>query len=96
MRLSNRELNIIRSEILDVDPNAKIFLFGSRADDSRRGGDIDLFVETSFHLDLRRRLLLEYRISSACDTHVDLLFKAPDDEESPIHRIAKSTGVRIK
>lgn len=94
MRLSNQELNSIRSEILSADPDGKIFLFGSRADDSRRGGDIDLFVETSVRLDLKRRMLLEHRISSACDTQVDLLFKAPDDDESPIHRIARQ-GVRL-
>jgi predicted nucleotidyltransferase len=94
MRLSAHELNVIRSEVLNADADGKIFLFGSRADDSRRGGDIDLFVETSYRLDLKRRMLLEHRISSACDTKVDMVFKSPSDAESPIHQIARR-GVKL-
>jgi predicted nucleotidyltransferase len=94
MRITEQELNAIRSEILSADPNGRIFLFGSRVNDTRRGGDIDLLVETSRRLDLKHRLLLEHRISSACNTQVDLIFKAPDDDESPIHRIARQ-GIRL-
>lgn len=44
MRLSEREKEIIKSIITDVFGEAKVYLFGSRLDDTKRGGDIDLFV----------------------------------------------------
>lgn len=44
MRLSNKEVQSITSNIQLIDPKAQIFLFGSRAIDSLRGGDIDLLV----------------------------------------------------
>lgn len=94
MRLSAHERKIIRSEILNVDPNGKIFLFGSRVDDLKRGGDIDLFVATSYQIDYRKQLLLEHLISSALDTQIDLLFQSPDDKETTIHQIAKR-GIRL-
>ncbi|MFA6921524.1 MAG: nucleotidyltransferase domain-containing protein [Gallionella sp.] len=95
MRLADNEINSIRAAVSAVDPESRIYLFGSRVDDHRRGGDIDLFVESSFRIELMQRLLLEYRISSACDTRVDLLIKSPEDEDMPIHRIARKNGVRL-
>lgn len=47
MRLSERERNVIKSAVTKhFGRDARVWLFGSRADDSRRGGDIDLLVET--------------------------------------------------
>jgi predicted nucleotidyltransferase len=95
MRLADKEIGSIRAAVSAIDPDGTIYLFGSRVDDDRRGGDIDLFVESSFRIDLMQRLLLEYRIASACDTQVDLLIKSPDDEDTPIYRIARKNGVKL-
>lgn len=44
MRLSNFEKSVIFNAITTEDANARVFLFGSRTDDTSRGGDIDLLV----------------------------------------------------
>jgi predicted nucleotidyltransferase len=44
MRLSPKIYSSIKSRILELTPNADIFLFGSRVDDSAKGGDIDLLL----------------------------------------------------
>ena len=44
MRLTTAEHQAIRQAITEVDPEATIYLFGSRANDNARGGDIDLLV----------------------------------------------------
>ena len=44
MRLSKEEVENIKSSVTSVDPNAKTYLFGSRTDVSKRGGDIDLLI----------------------------------------------------
>lgn len=44
MRLTEKEADVIRKQILLADPEAKIYLFGSRTDDKAKGGDIDLLV----------------------------------------------------
>jgi predicted nucleotidyltransferase len=46
MRLSNAEINTIKTTVLELDLQAHVFLFGSRVDDSKRGGDIDLLIES--------------------------------------------------
>jgi predicted nucleotidyltransferase len=46
MRLSKYEQNSIKKHFKNIFPNAKLYLFGSRVDDSKKGGDIDLYIET--------------------------------------------------
>ncbi|HMO45595.1 MAG TPA: nucleotidyltransferase domain-containing protein [Rubrivivax sp.] len=46
MRLSAGERRAVEDASREILPaGARVLLFGSRADDSRRGGDIDLLVE---------------------------------------------------
>ena len=44
MRLSESEQQVIKQSIYVLDKQAKIVLFGSRANDEARGGDIDLLI----------------------------------------------------
>jgi len=89
MRLSVQENEAIHRLLNQVDPEGRIYLFGSRADDAKKGGDIDLFFESSTTLDLKHRLALEYRLSVECATKVDLLVKNQGQEENPIFKIAR-------
>jgi len=43
MRLSSYEISIIKKILLKHESNGKIYLHGSRIDDLKKGGDIDLF-----------------------------------------------------
>jgi predicted nucleotidyltransferase len=44
MRLTNDEISGIKKAFLEVFGEGKIYLFGSRVDDTKRGGDIDLYL----------------------------------------------------
>jgi len=44
MRITEHEKKVIIDAVKNSDPNAKVWLFGSRADDSKKGGDIDIAV----------------------------------------------------
>lgn len=47
MRLSNYEINAIKQSFKEVFEEGKIYLFGSRVDDTQKGGDIDLYIQTN-------------------------------------------------
>lgn len=42
MRLTDFERQAITQVVQSCNPFAKVYLFGSRADDAQKGGDIDL------------------------------------------------------
>jgi predicted nucleotidyltransferase len=44
MRITEHEKNVIIDAVKNIDSNAKIWLFGSRTDDSKKGGDIDIAI----------------------------------------------------
>jgi len=46
MRLAQPEIDaIVHAAKSNFGPSVRVILFGSRVDDSQRGGDIDVFVE---------------------------------------------------
>ncbi len=55
MRLKDFEIDAIKSSVHAYLPEAEIYLFGSRVDDSKRGGDIDLLVYTPGMVDVEFR-----------------------------------------
>lgn len=44
VRLSNAEIQNLKASVSSVDSHADIYLFGSRTDMTKRGGDIDVLI----------------------------------------------------
>ncbi|NCT57727.1 MAG: nucleotidyltransferase domain-containing protein [Legionella sp.] len=44
MRLSTEEIQILKQAVAKQDTVAEIYLYGSRVDMSKKGGDIDLLI----------------------------------------------------
>jgi len=61
MRLSIEEVQLLKRVLFELSSDAKLYLFGSRVDDTKKGGDIDILVVakdfTKKHL---RRLRIEF------------------------------------
>jgi predicted nucleotidyltransferase len=101
MRLSAQQQSIIRSTVTKTfGAGAAVWLFGSRADDSKRGGDIDLLIETDQTdiNDLARAeiaFLTELQIKLG-EQKIDVLLDYPTRKRhSPIFTIAKKAGILL-
>ena len=79
MRLTQYQRNIITTTIKEFDSNAEIRLFGSRMDDQKKGGDIDIFIISS-RLSYRDKLVIRYKLKDKLgDRKIDILIKEKPD-----------------
>jgi predicted nucleotidyltransferase len=97
MRLTTAQIELICSTAKQLlGERARVTLFGSRVDDSLKGGDVDLLVEVSDAIAEPARLSarLASRISRAMNgRRVDVVLGAPNLLQQPIHEVARQTGV---
>jgi len=82
--------------------DAEIWLFGSRADDSRKGGDYDSLIETSIDqpdmiIEHKIALLAELQSSAPFeDEKIDMIVKRRKSSfEMPVYAAAREQGVRL-
>jgi hypothetical protein len=74
MRLSDDQTSaIVRCVRQQFGAEAQVMLFGSRLNDSSRGGDVDLLVETVAPPTLRQRALASLALEHALDLPVDIV-----------------------
>ncbi len=100
MRLSKEYKKVIKTTLLkNFGKGSKFYLFGSRADDSKRGGDIDLYIETGFAetdkaIDAKWKTHREL-MKQLGEQKIDIIVHGEGEEFTPIEEIAKETGVRL-
>lgn len=99
MRLTDEQAAIIRRTVHDVLGDcARIWLFGSRVDESKRGGDVDIYVESDHIIDTPALIIarLSARIERGMrGRKVDIVLSAPNLGRFPIHEAAKREGIRL-
>jgi len=89
VRLTESEIRAIQETFLDVFESGEIFLFGSRIDDTKRGGDIDLYISVPYRDGLVKRKIdflvkLKRKIG---EQKIDVVLDRGKD--NPIDRVAK-------
>ena len=96
MRLTEHQIHLIRQLAQQVaGSQSRVRVFGSRLDDSARGGDIDLLLELPEPVDNPALMAAQMstRVSRALHGRkVDVLLSAPNLMRLPIHDVAFSEG----
>ena len=98
MRLTKEQIDcLLQATHLCFGNNAKIWLFGSRVDDSKTGGDIDLYIETDMEtgIIIAKLQMLTSIEGIFGDQKMDILVRRRSLPCSPIQEIAKSTGKEL-
>jgi len=101
MRLTDQQRAIIRATVAETfGGGAAVWLFGSRVDDLKRGGDIDLLIETDqVDIDAIARAEISFmtKIQAKLEEQkIDVLLDYPSRKtRPPIFSIAKQTGILL-
>ena len=93
MRISQFEHEAIVTAVKAADPDAHVYLFGSRVDDTKKGGDIDLLV-FSQRLGLEDKLRIRARLQEIMgEQKIDIVIAL--DATKPFVKLALSQGIEL-
>ncbi len=99
MRLTSSELDAVRTCAKQhFGEKCIVRLFGSRVDDARRGGDIDLHIEAATPEMASLQHELEFLVALKDiigEQRIDVVLRAPNQPPRAIDLIAKQTGIRL-
>ena len=91
MRFDKQEKEALKYALRDFV--GKVFLFGSRVDDSKKGGDIDIMViPEKVASALRLSLDIQKRFFSRCEQKLDVIVY---EKENPFCREVLKNGKRL-
>jgi hypothetical protein len=99
MRLTPDQIHAIKETAATVlGAGARVVLFGSRVDDAKKGGDIDLLFETdhrvSDHVATVGAIYVAL-IRKLGDRKIDILLKDATTPTAPVLTIARQTGIQL-
>ena len=93
MRITEEQACIIRNVVEnEFENDARIWLFGSRTDDGRRGGDVDLLIESRSPQCLLQCARVKMLLEQALQLPVDVVAKARD-AEYVLNRLIDATNL---
>jgi predicted nucleotidyltransferase len=101
MRLTEAQVKAIQDNFfVSFMEGDKIWLFGSRVDDSKKGGDIDLYIETNYNdLFIVTRKEIEFIANLKKiigDQKIDIVINIlPRNQQLPIYNEARNTGIQL-
>ena len=93
MRLKEFELAAILTVVRSLDDTAGVYLFGSRVDDSKKGGDIDLLIMTDRLTSDDKRTIKIKLYEVLGEQKIDIVLAK--DESNPFVKLALETGVKL-
>lgn len=82
---------------LHIDENARVWLFGSRARDEARGGDIDIMIEAlGIQSPLQRKINFRLAFEDIWgEQKLDIVLHDTTRDDQPIHEIARREGILL-
>ncbi len=99
MRLTPDQIQSIKQIAKTVlGDDVRVILFGSRVDDAKKGGDIDLLFETDHPVGNRATTIGALYVSlirKLGDRKIDILLKDADTPSALVLEVAKETGIQL-
>jgi predicted nucleotidyltransferase len=97
MRLSEFEIDIIKKTALDIfGKDTAVFIFGSRTDDSAKGGDVDIYIKCPNCSDtLKKKIKYSIELEKTLGLQKFDVIINDNQYFKTIYKIAEDTGIRL-
>lgn len=97
MRITSDEKNkIIKVAQKYFGNDARLYLFGSRVYDDKKGGDIDLFLDSTSDIELQTEIdFLKELYRNVTPRKIDLVIKSPSKKDQLIFHTALKEGILL-
>ncbi len=100
IRLTDHDLKCVVDTFLEIFPSGDSFwIFGSRVYPDKRGGDIDLYIETNIKsaetVVAKKYQYLSVLQNRIGEQKIDLVIKRKNDKMLSIHEVARNEGVKL-
>ncbi|MEX1213595.1 nucleotidyltransferase domain-containing protein [Saccharospirillum sp.] len=99
MRLTSQQIQTIKTLVSEVfGAEVRVHLFGSRLDDSKKGGDIDLLIQSDQVIDhkLRKTASLAARLQLSLDEQkFDVVVKDAQTADTPFYQEVSRTAALL-
>ena len=93
MRITTSEISNLLSSIKCFDEDADVYLFGSRVDDDKRGGDIDIAI-LSNKIDLKKKIDIKFNFfNDFGEQKLDIVII--DNENQPFWQYIKEKAILL-
>ena len=96
MRVKKEQIDLIIKTVKSSIDDASVYLFGSRVDDSKRGGDIDIFLSTEKEVSLSDKIAILARLErNGIERKVDLVIRTPKHTHTKIYNEVMAKGINL-
>lgn len=93
LRLKKEEIAAIKDAVRELDAGCRVILFGSRADDTKKGGDIDLLLYSKI-LNFDDKLKILARLYEKLgEQKIDIIIAG--NNQNPFIKLAEKNGVEL-
>ncbi len=94
MRMNSEQVELSVKVIRKYFADAAVWLFGSRVDDARKGGDFDFYIETALPDIALPMARTRGDLTDSLGMKVDLAVNNHTGDK-PIFHIARANGIRL-
>lgn len=95
MRISHEQVDVLKKGIISVLPDAMVYLFGSRVDDNKKGGDIDVMILSNKKISWKERSMIRWHYFGRFGEQKLDIISFTFEEETPFKQIVLQEGIRL-
>ncbi|MEQ1663639.1 MAG: nucleotidyltransferase domain-containing protein [Thiobacillus sp.] len=97
MRLNSEQTRQITHTVSQfTGGSVEVYVFGSRLDDTARGGDIDLLLESAVPLGLIQRARIKMELEAQLGLPVDIIEHVRDTPATSFQTLARARATRLE